>query len=332
MIMQNKLVCGLVVVVLVIAGVWVFGKKPTPPTSEPLRISFHSWIGNGIYFIAKEKGFWEKEGLKVDFQQVDDNAVSKQLLISNKVDGIMGWTPETIQALADTGTPIKVVFATDLSDGADGILAKEGINALEDLKGKTVSFESGSPSHLFLAYVLDRKNIPISSMNTINQTAPEAGAAFLAGEVDAAVTWEPWLSRANTRKGGHILASTRDVLILPALPVFRTEVITNRPQDVRAFMRGVFAAMDYVKSNPDESYEIIAKGFNMTKQEVIDQISSFHWINYQDNLKYFSQSSDPSIYSLINKTGDLWLKLGLIEKSTNANAVIDDSLLKMLNK
>ena len=126
--------------------------------------------------------------------------------------------------------------------------------------------------------------------------------------------------------------SPKNLPILPALPAFRTEVIQNRPQDVKAFMRGVFAAMDYVKSNPDESYEIIAKGYNLSKQEVVDQIPTFHWMNYQDNLKYFSQSSDPSVYSLVNKTGDLWLKLGLIKKSTNANSIVDDSLLKSINK
>lgn len=330
--MKNKLVWGLVVVALVSVGVWFFGKKPTPAAPEPLRISFHSWIGNGIYFIAKEKGFWDVEGLKVELQQVDDNAISKQLLSSEKVDGIMGWTPETIQILADAGVPMKVVFATDISDGADGIIAKEGIHTLEDLKGKTLSFESGSPSHLLLSYLLDQKNIPISSITTVNQTASDAGAAFVAGQVDAAVTWEPWLTKARERKGGHVLVSTKNIPILPALPAFRTDVIHNRPEDVKAFMRGVFAAMEYTTSHPDESYEIIAKGYNLSKQEVIDQIPTFHWMNYEDNLTYFSQSSDVSVYSIMNKTGDLWVKLGLIKKSTNAHSIVDDSLLKSLYK
>ncbi len=330
--MKNKLFLLVGVTVLIIASILFFGKKPAPPTEESLSVSFHSWIGNGIYFIAEEKGFWEKEGLNVKLQQVEDSAVSKQLLSSKKVDGIMGWTPETIQVLADAGVPMKVVFATDVSDGADGIIAKEGINSLEDLKGKTLSFESGSPSHLFLSYLLDQANISISSIKTINQTASDAGAAFVAGRVDAAVTWEPWLTKANERKGGHMLVSTKDLPILPALPAFRTDVVENRPQDVKAFMRGVFAAMDYVESNPDESYEIIAKGFDLSKQDVIDQIPTFNWMNHKDNLKYFSEKSDISVYSLINKTGDLWVKLGLIKKSTDASSIIDSSLLKSLNK
>lgn len=331
--MKNKsLLLGLVGVIVILGGAWFFNQNTkTPPTQEPLKVSFHSWIGNGIYFVAKEKGFWEKEGLKVELQQVDDSAVSKQLLSSNKVDGIMGWTPETIQILADTGVPMKVVFATDYSDGADGIIAKESIKTLEDLKGKTVSFETGSPSHLFLSYLLDQKNIPITELKTTNQTASDAGATFVAGKVDAAVTWEPWLSKASERKGGHVLVSSKNLPILPALPAFRSEVLKNRPQDVQAFMRGVFTAMDYVKSHPDESYEIIAKGFKLSKQEVVDQIPTFHWMNYEDNLQYFTKG-DTSVQSVLDKTGALWQKLGLIKKSTAADSIIDDSLLKTLNK
>jgi ABC-type nitrate/sulfonate/bicarbonate transport system substrate-binding protein len=96
-------------------------------------------------------------------------------------------------------------------------------------------------------------------------------------------------------------------------------------------MRGVFAAMEFAKENPDEAYTIIAKGFNLSKQDVVDQIPTFHWMNYEDNLKYFSDG-DTSIYSVINKTGDLWTKLGLIKKSTSAKSIVDDSLLKTLNK
>lgn len=328
--MKNKFLVDIIVFVVIAIGIGAVMGVPRSTSTEPLRISFHSWIGNGIYFIAQEKGFWEKEGLKVDLQQVDDNAVSKQLLSSNKVDGIMGWTPETIQVLADSGVPMKVVFATDVSDGADGIIAKEGINTLEDLKGKTVSFESGSPSHLFLSYLLDQKNIPISDLNIVSQTASDAGAAFVAGQVDAAVTWEPWLSKASERSGGHILVSTKNLPILPALPAFRTDVLETRSKDVQAFMRGVFEAIAYVKSNPAESYEIIAKGYNLTKQEVADQIPTFHWMSYEENLEYFSQSSDVSAYSIINTAGDLWSRLGLIHSATPGESIIDDSFLKSL--
>ncbi len=330
--MKNKfLVWGIGVIVLVVVGVWAFGQKPTPPTQEPLKVSFNTWIGSGVYFVAQEKGLWEKEGLVVELEQTDEATIAKQLIASGKVDAITSWTPETVQVLADSGVPIKIVSLNDVSDGADGIIAKQGINTLEDLRGKTVAYETGSPSHLFLSYLLDQKSIAASEIKTINQSAADAGASFVAGKVDAAVTWEPWLSKASERQGGHILVSSKDLPILPGGPIFRADVVKNRPQDVKAFTRGVFAAMDYIKANPDESYEIIAKGFSLSKQDVVDQIPTFKWTTYQDNMKYFSKGDD-SIYDVLNKTGALWTKLGLIKKATSAESIVDDSILKTLNK
>ena len=319
---------------IIILGIIIFfaagNKKPQSVSTDPLKVSYHSWIGNGIYLIAKEKGFWSEQGLNVDLQQVDDNAASKQLLASGNVDGIMGWTPETIQILADADVDMKVVFATDISDGADGIIATDSIKTIDDLKGKTLSFETGSPSHLFLSYLLDKAGISISEIKTVNQTASDAGAAFVAGKVDAAVTWEPWLSKAGERKGGKVLASTKDLPILPALPAFTTKSIEQRPDDITKFMKGVFKAIEYTKTNPDESYEIIAKGYNLTKTEVAEQVPTFHWMSYEDNIKYFDSNNETGVYSVLNKTGELWTRLGLIKKSTSANDIVDTSILKKL--
>src|ERR1022692_1391245 len=49
-----------------------------------------------------------------------------------------------------------------------------------------------------------------------------AGAAFLAGRIDAAVTWEPWLSKARTRPGGKVLLTSADV------PGIIVDVVTVR--------------------------------------------------------------------------------------------------------
>jgi NitT/TauT family transport system substrate-binding protein len=328
--MNKKALIVISVVVLLGIGSMLL-REPKGVTQEPLRVSFNTWIGSGIYFVAQEKGFWQKEGIVVELEQTDESSVAKQLIASGKVDAITSWTPETVQILADSGVPIKIVSLNDVSDGADGIIAREGINTLEDLKGKTVAYETGSPSHLLLSYLLDQEGISSDEIQTINQSAADAGASFVAGKVDAAVTWEPWLSKANERKGGHLLASSKNIPILPGGPIWRAEVVKNRPEDVKAFMRGVFNAMDYVASHPDESYEIIAKGFDISKQDVIDQIPTFKWTNYEDNIKYFSKS-DTSIYNVIDTTGVLWLKLGLIKKSTSADSLLDDSLLKSLNK
>jgi len=328
--MRTKLITLFIITAIAVISVTIarLSSQKEEITNEPLRIGFNSWIGHGIYFVAREKRVWDEEGLTVELKQIDDIAVSKQLLGSGGLDAI-SWTPETIQTLGNADIKVKVVLATDVSDGADGIIASKEIETLENLRGTRVAYEPTSPSHFFLSFLLNQKGLTTNDLATINLTAPDAGAAFVAEKADAAVTWEPWLSKAGEREGGHLIASSKDIPILPALPTFREEVVTMRRDDVKKYMRGIFKAMDYARTHPDETREIIGRNFNLTPNEVEEQLSTFKWIDYRENLAYFSKNKD-SVYEVINTAGDLWLKLELIQKKTVAEDVIDATLLKEL--
>ncbi len=48
-----------------------------------------------------------------------------------------------------------MIMATDYSAGNDVIIAKNGINSIQDLRGKTVATEKGLVDHLLLSTALD---------------------------------------------------------------------------------------------------------------------------------------------------------------------------------
>ncbi|MDO8489998.1 MAG: ABC transporter substrate-binding protein [bacterium] len=333
--MNNKILVG-VGIAIVVAAVATWKALPSSLQSQSqkelptLRIALNPWIGNGLYYVADEKGFFKKEGLNVTLTDFADGSVGKQLISTNKID-MVSLTAETVQVLSDAGTRVKVVAVTDTSDGADGIIADSTINTLQDLRGKTVAYETGSPSHLLLSYLLDQQGMTTKDVKTVNQVAPDAGASFMAGKVDAAVTWEPWLSKAKDRKGGRLIASTKNLNLLPAIPIFRADVVDQRPEDVKKFLRAIFMAEEYIAQNPNESYGIIARRFSIKVSDVTDQIGTFRWLGLKDNLAYFDQNTPDNIYSLIDRAGDLWLKLGLIRTKTDAASIVDPGVVNNLN-
>jgi len=324
---------GIVVIIIVVAGflVWFHTSQKSAPTTtgEPLVVGVHPWIGNGLYYVAKEKGFFDAEKVNVQLENYSDGAIGKQLIASNKLQALASLTPETAVVLSGSGTKVKVVAMTDTSIGADGIIATADINSITDLKGKKVAFENSSPSHFYLSYLLDQQGMTTEDLQSVNVTAPDAGASFVSGNVDAAVTWEPWLSQANERQGGHLIATTKDAPILPALLIVRDDVLQQRPQDVQAMLRALFNAREWIVKNEDEAVAIMAKNFNITGQEVRDQLPTFKWFTYEDNISGFAEG-EYSAKNLIQKAGDLWLKLGLIKAPINADDLIDSSLLKGL--
>ena len=323
----------LIALAVAVAGVGfiLFGISNAPKQetqAEPLRVGVVPWIGHGLYYVAKEKGFFEKEGIKVEVVPIDDMGLGRQLIVTNKIDAVP-FTPETDVLLADAGISIKAVAISDTSEGADGIIASQDIKTIADLKGKTVAFEVGSASHFFLSYLLNQEGLTTNDVTVVDSIAPDAGASFLAGKVDAAVTWEPWLSQAGEREGGHLIATSKETPILPAILIFRADVVKNRREDIQALLRALFAARKWILANQSEAVGIIAKNFNITEQEVIDQLPTFRWFSYEDNVSGLSQG-EYSAQTLIQTAGDLWLKLGLIKNKINARDLIDDSLLKNL--
>ncbi|MEK7648122.1 MAG: ABC transporter substrate-binding protein [Patescibacteria group bacterium] len=311
-------------VVVVGLGVW-FAKDNT--AAQPLRIGLNPWIGNGIFNVAQEKGIYEANGLKVVHTNYDDGAVGKQLFASGKID-VLVLTSETVATLHDAGVKVKVVGSYDASLGADGIIAAEGINSLADLRGKKVAYEEGSPSHFFLALMLEKQGMSTKDVQTVNMIASDAGAAFVAGKVDAAVTWEPWLSKASERKGGHVIASTKTSPILDIV-IVREEVLQERRAEIVALMRSIFATREYIITNPDESYAVIAKGLAISEQDVRDQIPTFRWMSLQDNAEVLTKG-EYSAVNLLDKASTLWFDLGLTKTRLDAKSIVDTSIIEEL--
>jgi NitT/TauT family transport system substrate-binding protein len=328
----------LVAVVIVVAGflVWFGFRGVASPSSTvtaqaPLRIGLNPWIGNGLYYVAEQKGFFDAQKVNVQIVPYDDSAVGKQLLATGKID-VLPLTPETAITLADAGVAVKVIGMSDSSQGADGIIAAKGINSIADLKGKTVAFEVGSPSHLFLAMLLDKQGLSTNDVTVINETAPDAATSFLSGKVDAAVTWMPWLSEAGQRSGGHLLVSSKVLPILPDMFIVRADVLQSRPQDVSAMLRALFASRDWImasSTNENEAYHITAQSLGTSDQDIVDQSSTFRWLSYQDNVDYMN---DGQVHDLLQTAADLWLKLGLVKTKIDADDLIDASFLKNLHQ
>ena len=333
--MSKKVYAIVIVMVALVVGAIILQKgrgvspqKENAKTHSPLHIGLTTWVGDGVYYVAKAKGFFDAEKVQVEFVNIADTGAAKQLLLSGKIDALY-LTPETAVVLAAAGGKIKIVNVNDLSSGADGVVAAANIEKVEDLKGKTVAFEVGSPSHFLLSYLLQQKGLSTSDMTVVNNLAADAGAAFVAGKVDAAVTWEPWLSQASERAGGHVLASSKDVRVIYDMPIFWAEVVEQRREEVRGLLRALFASQKFIAAHPGEAAQIIAAEFKITPDEAAAQMQGVRWLNYEENVQSLARGQY-SVQNALQAAADLWLSLGLIQAPVAAGNLIDESLLSNL--
>ena len=302
----------------------------TTAQKAPLKVTLPTWTGYGPLFLAQEKGFFKKHGVDVELTIVEGLAERKQALAGGKIDGMA--TAQDVQVtLAASGVPVQVVWLLDDSYGGDGILVKKEIQSAADLKGKKVAFEVGSTSHLLMLTVLKKAGLTDKDVEVIPMSAGDAGAAFVAGKIDAAVTWEPWLSK-GVSANGKVLVSTKDLpgIILDSIS-FRNEVIEKRPNEVKGFVAAMAEAMDYWKANKDESDQIMAKGLKIDLKEFTSTVPGLKFLNKDDNKKLFGTSANQgSLYKATKSDIDFYVEQKLIDKAITPESIINSKFVEGL--
>lgn len=329
---MKKTVTFIIIVAIIIAGAFVVLKnKPAVQKSEKPLVIIHqgSWFGDAPFYLAKEKGFFDKYGVKVEIKKVEEAQVRRQLLSSGGAD----ISAETIDmAVLDSGAGVngKIFGALDTSLGADGIVATKEINNIQDLKGKKVGATKGDPPYFLLKYLM--KNQGMSSSDIVFQDMPNAdtaGTAFISGQLDAAGTWEPWLSKAGEIVGGHVLVSSKDAPgIIVDIAFVRPEVLANRKNDVVGVMKAWFDAIEYWKNNPNEANAIMAKEFDLKPDEFAELIKTIRWDDKDSNLSYFGSSSDKGkVFEVTQTIIDIAREDQMISKDLKADEIVDLSVV-----
>jgi NitT/TauT family transport system substrate-binding protein len=122
--------------------------------AEPLRIAHTVWVGFGPLFIAKEKGFFDREGVEVELIRIEEHTTQYAGLFSGQINAAAAAFQDA-PVFSDPDEPSLVcVLMRDESRGADGILATRDIQSIADLKGRSVAVLHGSVSHFYLSVLL----------------------------------------------------------------------------------------------------------------------------------------------------------------------------------
>jgi NitT/TauT family transport system substrate-binding protein len=298
-------------------------------TTGTLKVGYSTWVGYGPLFIAQEKQYYEQTGVKVELSKIEDPKLRFAALAAGQLDGLVS----TLDALSLYYKPelqIQAVLALDTSSGGDGIVAKKDIKSVADLKGRTVAFNPGSVSDFYLNYVLQQAGLTIDDVKGVSMKQDDAGAALVAGKVDAAVTWEPWLSKAKEAPDGQVLTDSSKTpgLIVDVL-IFRKDVIQSRKADVQAMIKSWMQATEYYKTSKDDAVAIMAKsvgGWLEDPKVFADTLTGVQYYDEAGNQQYFAGQEAPA-FKTAQFAIDLWAKQDKVDKSLKAADIIDNTLL-----
>ena len=229
------------------------------PTVETVDINvgyMPNYGGLWTLMTAKEKGFFEEEGLNVTMTQFEDGPTIIAAMENGSVN--FGYIGQGAHKLCVQGNAT-IIALSHISNG-DALIGGPGISTVEDLKGKVVAYSSGTSSEDILRNALAAHNMTMDDIQAMDMDAPSIVTAMMSGGVDACATWSPNSltilegMEGTTKLADNMTFSDTTVSLASwiATPKYLEE---NRDVTVR-FVRALMKAMDYAA---DGNYEEVAQ-------------------------------------------------------------------------
>ncbi|MGB9179549.1 MAG: aliphatic sulfonate ABC transporter substrate-binding protein [Pyrinomonadaceae bacterium] len=326
--------CIFILIALICLALLVNCRSSKVESLPTVRIAINTWPGLGPYYVAKAKGFDKEQGIQLDVIMNEDTVARHTSLAAGEVD-LVGITLDSVIIARSRGVPMTVVGQSDFSFGGDGIIATNAIKTVADLKGKRIAVAEGLPSHFFLLLVLRKQGLGPQDFTLVPaDDGSQAAQLFTSGRVDAAVTWDPWISKAESLTNGHVLITTRETPgTLLGIVAANSEMLPQRKDRIYRAQKAWLKAVNFCREHPDEAAQIMAKEFNVPVEDFKRMAAGAQLADLNEELKTFGTAQQPGpIVQLAKDANEVWLQAGAIKKAVDPKDVIDWTVVDELRK
>lgn len=268
-----------------------------PPAAHAQKVvlGMSGWTGFSPLSLADKADIFKKNGVDVELRMIPP--VPRSAALASGALNAAATTVDQHIVWMSAGIPSVQVALIDKSNGGDGLAVRSGINSIKDLKGKTVNVDGpGTVQHFMLSYILQKNGLTIQDVIRATMGAQPAAQAFVTGQGDAAVTYEPYLStvRANP-DAGRILVTSRDYPVVIDTLVFRTDFIRQHPQVVKKVVDSFFEAQDMIRREPAKSFELMGSVVKQPGEQFAKSAAFITWSDRASSKAYYAKEHAPFV-------------------------------------
>jgi len=290
----------------------------------PVSIAISGWTGFAPLTLAKEAGIFAKNGLNVTIRKIPQ--ASRHLAIASGDVQCAATTVETWVVWNANGVATTQLFQLDKSYGADGMAVRSNIGSIKDIKGKTVAASApGTSPYFVLSWMLKKNGLTTKDVTIVNMEPGPAAQAFIAGQNDVAMTYEPYLSAVRAKpEAGKIIATTLDYPVVMDTFGCTPKFISENEAAVKALTKSYFDALEMIKSDQAKSYEIMGADVKQSGEAFGKSAAFLRWQGREENKKFFA-----SEFGTFSKdAADLLLETGVIKKIPDLSKLADTRFLQ----
>lgn len=313
--------------VAALAGAALAGGASLAQAQETkVAIGISGWTGFAPLTLAKEAGIYKKNGLEVSIKKIPQK--DRHLAIASGDLQCAATTVETWIVWNTNGIATTQLFKMDQGMGSDGIVARNTIGKVTDLKGKTVAASApGTSPHFTLAWILKKNGLKLSDVKLVTLEPAAAANAFVAGtaDLDAAVTYEPYLTLVrNKPESGKLIADSLQYPMVFDSFGCTPKFIKENPKAVKALVDSYFEALDMIAKDKVKAFTIMGADVKQTAEQFEQSQSKIKWADRAANKKFFNGE----IQAFNKEAAALLLEIGVIKTlPSNMDTLFDTSYL-----
>jgi len=247
-----------------------------------LRIGTNVWIGSEPLYLARELGRLDSTAV----QLVEYPSASEVLRAfrNQAIDGMVISLDELFELAADGFQP-RIILVVDVSHGADVVVGRRGMRTMHDLKGRSVAVESSALGAFVLSRALALSGMQASDVNVVHLESNEQPDAFEKGQVDGAVTFDPYRAQFLRAGATTLFDSTRIPGEIVDLLAVRADVVDKQPNAVRGLLAGWFDAIDYVNRQPQDAARRMGIRQQTSGEQFLEAQKGLHVPSREENLR-----------------------------------------------
>lgn len=292
----------------------------------PLRIGTNVWIGSEPLYLARDLGYLDRDAIQlVEYPSASE--VSRAFR-NQAIDGMIISLDEFF-ALAADGLQPKVVLVVDVSHGADVVVGRSGMRTMQDLRGKRVAVESGALGAFVLSRALTLNGMRARDVRIVSLESNEHPAAFEQGQVDGAVTFDPYRTELLAAGARTLFDSSQIPGEIVDLLAVRASGLENNPQAVQTLLTGWFKALGYLEREPTDAAARMAVREQTTGAEFLRALQGVRIPSRADNLKMLSGAS-PSLAISARKLMALMVDAKLLRSTLQLEGLLAPGPLQSL--
>ena len=296
-----------------------------PP--ELLKVGVNQWPGYEPIVLARDLSYLPQKQVKL--VELPSNTESIALLRTGRLDAAALTLDEALNVI-NLGTELTIVLVLDFSNGADVLLAKPTLKSLADIQGHRVGVETTGVGALLFHAALNQAKLEGDDVQVVYLPADEQEAAYISGQVDAVITFEPIKSKLE-QHGAHVLFDSSEVsdLIVDVLAV-RTDQLEKQRENIIQLVQAYAKARLYMTQYTEKSMQMMAVRLQTTPHDLKQIYQGLILPSLSENVAYFSGS--PSKFERhVHRVCDFMKNEGMLHKEMTPSYIQDKSFVMRVN-